>query len=204
MDVAAIIDQLVASGRLFHRHGWVPATGGNFSARIGENRFLVTASGCHKGELSAGDFLVVDSDGTPEDTTRKASAETLLHTAVYRTFPATGAVLHTHSVPATLLSRRLGEVRLAGFELQKILEGVETHDTQVCVPVFSNDQNISRLSAVVARAFAEERARQGFLISGHGLYAWGRNVAEARHRVEALEFLFDCCWQGMREGDQSQ
>jgi methylthioribulose-1-phosphate dehydratase len=32
----------------------------------------------------------------------------------------------------------------------------------------------------------------GYLIDGHGLYAWGRDMAEARRHLEAFEFLFDC------------
>ena len=35
----------------------------------------------------------------------------------------------------------------------------------------------------------------GFLIAGHGLYAWGRDVAEARRHVEGFDFLFECVWQ---------
>jgi methylthioribulose-1-phosphate dehydratase len=32
----------------------------------------------------------------------------------------------------------------------------------------------------------------GYLIEGHGLYAWGRDVAETQRHVEAFEFLLDC------------
>lgn len=195
LDIAAITDALIGAGHLLHQRGWVPASGGNFSARLDAEGLLVTASGCHKGELTPADFLVVDSDGNPQDPAARASAETLLHCAVYRHFPAVGSVLHTHSVPATLLSRTLDTVELADYELLKILEGVTTHRTSIAIPVFDNDQNIARLAAVVEQAFADGRGHQGFLIRGHGLYAWGDDVKQARYRVEALEFLFDCHWQ---------
>lgn len=195
MDVAAVTDALTRAGHLLHQRGWVPASGGNFSARLGANRYLMTASGCHKGELTPEDFRVVDDAGQPERAGRRTSAETLLHCAVYRHFPGAGAVLHTHSVPATLLSRLHDEIALEGYELLKILEGITTHNTSVAIPVFDNDQNIARLAAVVERAFADGRGHQGFLIRGHGLYAWGQDVLQARYRVEALEFLFDCHWQ---------
>ena len=32
----------------------------------------------------------------------------------------------------------------------------------------------------------------GYLIDGHGLYAWGRDMAEARRHLDAFEFLFAC------------
>ena len=197
MNTAAITDELIGAGRLLHQRGWVPASGGNFSARLAADRVLMTASGCHKGELAASDFMVVDADGEPlEADGRRTSAETLIHCAIYRADRGAEAVLHTHSVPATVLSRALEDaVTLAGYELLKILHEITTHDTEVDIPIFDNDQNIARLAAVVEEALAQGRGRQGFLIRGHGLYAWGSSVAEARYRVEALEFLFDCEWQ---------
>ena len=32
----------------------------------------------------------------------------------------------------------------------------------------------------------------GYLIDGHGLYAWGRDMAETRRHLEAFEFLLGC------------
>jgi len=32
----------------------------------------------------------------------------------------------------------------------------------------------------------------GYLIDGHGLYAWGRDMPEARRHLEAFEFLLGC------------
>ena len=190
-DIAALTGELIAAGKFFHTRGWVPATGGNFSARLLGNRMLITASGGHKGELTAANFLVADLDGRPLDSTRKASYETLLHSQIYRRARA-GVVLHTHSVANTVLSRQHDKLNLAGYELLKVLDGVATHDTGVEIPVFENDQDIARLSAVVDAAMATGKAQHGYLIRGHGLYAWGETVSVARHRVEALEFMFEC------------
>jgi methylthioribulose-1-phosphate dehydratase len=192
MDITAFTDALIDAGRLFHQRGWVPATGGNFSARLDGERMLITASGCHKGELRAADFLVAGFDGRPIDSPRKASYETLLHCQLYRHDPAIGAVLHTHSIANTVLSRRLDRIRLAGYELLKLLPGITTHDAQVDVPVFANDQDIARLSATVDAHMKQHPQTPAYLIAGHGLYAWGADVAQARWRVEALEFMFAC------------
>lgn len=182
---------MIEAGRLFHRRGWVPATGGNFSARLMPHRMLITASGGHKGELAEEDFLVADMDGKPLDVDRKASYETGLHTQLYQYDANIGCVLHTHSVANTVLSRRLDSVRLAGYELLKLLPGISSHDARVDVPVFANDQDISRLAATVDRRLRKQPA-PAYLIAGHGLYAWGATVVQARHRVEALEFMFEC------------
>jgi methylthioribulose-1-phosphate dehydratase len=191
-QIADYTQAMIDAGRLFHSRGWVPATGGNFSARLSPDRVLITASGGHKGELNGDGFLIADLDGKPLDSSRKASYETLLHMQVYRHDADVGGILHTHSIANTVLSRRLSEIRLAGYELLKLLPGISTHDAEVIVPVFANDQDIARLAAQVDAHMKRHPETPAYLIAGHGLYAWGANVAQARHRVEALEFMFEC------------
>ena len=80
----------------------------------------------------------------------------------------------------------------------KGLEGVRTHETFVEVPVFANTQDMTELAGRVRERFAGldwSAARppvHGFLLSRHGLYTWGRDLAEARRHVEIHEFLFEC------------
>lgn len=192
MTPAAATAELIATGELFHRRGWVPATGGNFSARLANEKMLITASGWHKGELREDAFLIAGLDGRPDDASRKASYETLLHCQLYRHDAGVGSVLHTHSIANTVLSRRHASIRLSGYELLKLLPGIQTHDTAVDIPVFENDQDIPRLAARVDAWMKRYPGVPAYLIAGHGLYAWGDTVVQARYRVEALEFLFEC------------
>jgi methylthioribulose-1-phosphate dehydratase len=189
---AELTEGLIASGRLFHQRAWVPATAGNFSARVDAQRMLITASGCHKGELTTSDFLSCGFDGAPFDTGRKVSYETPLHCQLYRHDPSIAAVLHTHSVASTVLSRRLTQVTLRGYELLKVLPGIDTHDAVATVPVFENDQDIARLASTVDAHLRLQPQTPAYLIAGHGLYTWGESVTRARFRVEALEFMFSC------------
>lgn len=187
-----LVQAMMRAGELFHRRGWVPATGGNFSARLPSEQLVITASGVHKGELSPRDFLVVDLQGKPLEEGRKSSYETGLHTQLYRYSPQVGAVLHVHTVANTVLSRRLDTVVLSGYELLKLLPGAPDPAASVAVPVFGNDQDIARLSARVDDHMRKVGPIPAYLIAGHGLYAWGETVDQARHRVEALEFMFEC------------
>ena len=193
----SLAQAMIDAGALFHRRGWVPATGGNFSARLSSERMLITASGVHKGELKRADFLVADMDGRPLEAGCKSSYETGLHTQLYRFDPSIGAVLHVHSIANTVLSRRQDRIVLTGYELLKLLPGAPDPAARVEIPVFGNDQDIARLSAQVDAHMKEEMKVPAYLIAGHGLYAWGDNVAQARHRVEALEFMLECeLWSG--------
>ena len=190
MDAEALADGLIEVGRGFHARGWVPATGGNFSARLGSDRVMITRSGVHKGQLQRSDFLDIDLSGGVAGTGRP-SYETPLHLALYRRDPRIGCVLHTHSIANTVLSRRDASVVLRGFELQKVLPEVRDPQLDYTIPVFGNDQDIERLSREVD-AHLNRSSAAAYLLAGHGLYTWGHDVAQARHRVEALEFMLEC------------
>jgi methylthioribulose-1-phosphate dehydratase len=195
-SIRALTDELSRAGRFFFERGWVPATAGNFSARLDGHQLIITASGRHKGELDAEGFLLVGLDGEVLSPGRKPSAETGLHLQLYRRAPELGAVLHTHSLHATLLSRLSpGGVVLEGYEVLKALPGVVTHEVRLEVPVFPNDQDIPRLAARVEDYMREHPGLPGYLIEGHGFYTWGRTVADARRHMEAFEFLFECEWE---------
>jgi methylthioribulose-1-phosphate dehydratase len=188
-------DALIETGAFFHERGWAPATGGNYSARTNSG-LVLTASGTHKGHLRAEDLIATDADGMPINDTRKTSAETALHVALYAMDPAIGSVLHTHSPQATVLSlhhAQAGVLGLQGYEMLKAFAGITTHATRLQLPILANDQNIERLAARTIPAIqATDACAPGLLIVGHGLYAWGCDIAEARRHVEAFEFLFAC------------
>lgn len=199
-----LAEEIIRAGRWIDQQGWCPATGGNFSVRSGEQQALITASGCHKGHLEADNLLTVDLNGNPLHSTLKPSAETLLHTRLYQLDSAIGAVLHTHSVASTVLSRLTpGEwFELSGFEMQKSLSGNQTHDETIRLAVFDNTQDMVELAERLSARWQDTPLSWGFLVRGHGLYAWGRDMAEARRHIEGLEFLFACALEMRRLGDK--
>ena len=125
---------------------------------------------------------------------RKPTAETGLHTLVYRLFPEANVVLHVHTVNATVLSRieKSATLALQGYEMQKTLTGQHSHLDTVPVAIFDNDQNIDALAARIEDYAQTHPLRYGFLLRGHGLTCWGKDIHEARRQLEGLEFLFEC------------
>ena len=184
---------LCAVGAFFHQQGWSRATSSNYSVVLSRDplRLLITASGKDKSALTPADFVIVDERGRPVDPQdNKPSAETLLHVAAAER-PGVGAVLHTHSVWATVLSDicyDAGAVTIEGYEMQKGLAGITTHESKVTVPIFENTQEIPKLAEQVRRSPAIQHA---YLIRRHGLYTWGATLEEAKRHVETLEFLFE-------------
>ena len=186
--------ELISNIRELGHAGWTPATSSNFSMRLDDRHAAITVSGRNKTQLTEADIMVVDFDGHPVASELRPSAETLLHTQLYRRFADVGCVLHTHSLVQTVASRLFapqGHVRFEDYELQKAFAGNTTHDASMDVPVFANTQDMTELAAKVEAAL-NAQPMWGYLIEGHGVYAWGRDMPEARRHLEAFEFLLAC------------
>lgn len=191
------VQALIEAGQEAHARGWVPATSGNFSARLSAAEIVLTVSGRHKGKLDEAGLMRADMQGRAVGNDKRPSAETLLHTQLYQRYPDITVVLHVHSVNATLISRAVQRsgaqhLVLAGYELLKAFPGCNTHATRLRVPVFDNEQDIPRLASKVDAWLDANEPVSGYLIAGHGLYAWGRDMAETLRHLEAFDFLFEC------------
>jgi len=188
-------DAVAEAARELAALGWTPATSSNFSMRVDAAHAAITISGRDKGRLGRDDIMLIDLDGQAVGTAARPSAETALHTQVYRRWPEANAVLHTHSRTQSVASRlyaRDGVVRLAGWELQKAISGYATHESVLDIPVFPNTQHMPELVAQVDAWLDVGKPLHAYLIDGHGIYTWGRDMAEARRHLEALEFLLGC------------
>jgi methylthioribulose-1-phosphate dehydratase len=169
---------------------WIPATSGNFSVRIDANDCAVTASGSDKTKLTRDGVIRAPFTGGAHP---RQSAEAPLHYLMYRLSPQIGAVTHVHAGPSVLASLALtkdGRVRIEGLELLKAFSGVNTHETWLDVPVFENEQDMDALAVRVEARLKADGVGWGFLLAGHGIYAWGRDVPEALRHLDAFDYLF--------------
>ena len=191
----ACATQIADAGCALGALGWTPATSSNFSMRLDADHAAVTISGRDKSRLGMDDIMVVDLAGKAVGTDARPSAETALHTQIYRRFPQAGAVLHTHSRAQSVASRLFashGRVRFEGWELQKAIAGYTTHESALDIPVFPNTQDMDVLVGRVDAWLDAGKPLHGYLIDGHGIYTWGRDMPETRRHLEALEFLLNC------------
>ena len=194
-DFSELSADLAELGQEFYTRGWVLGTSGNFSAVVSRDplRLAITSSGVDKGKLAARDILEIDASGKVIHGKGRPSAETLLHLAVARLRGA-GAVLHTHSVWSNIVSdfyMSEGGASLEGYEMLKGLDGITTHEHREWLPIIDNSQDMNALSHLVEEALMKQPRSHGFLLRRHGLYTWGRDLAEAKRHIEILEFLLE-------------
>jgi methylthioribose-1-phosphate isomerase len=184
---STLVGQQVADiARGLYARGWMPGTAGNISVRTGDTA-VITGSGLSKGELTADDMVTVSiADSQPLSGTRRPSAEATIHTAIYRATRAE-AVVHIHPPHATAQSIDAPDVlRFSGYELIKGLGTAQTID----IPVFANHSDVARIGADIEHHLTNQPdAAPVLFIAGHGVTAWGADLAQARDRAECLEAM---------------
>lgn len=193
--------ELVETVRFFERKNWTPATSTNYSVRSSQipGHILISRSGVDKSKFKLEDLILINLEGEIHPDFQKAgvksSAETGIHTEIFKKFPHINSVLHTHSVLSTTLSfaqAKNKKIVFEGLEILKGLEGNESHELQEIMPIVPNSQHIPDIMRDLSPYLTSGKPIHGFLIAGHGLYAWGKDIQTAKRHIETFEFLFEC------------
>lgn len=195
-----LASELAKTIRFFEGKNWTPATSTNYSVRSIDvpGQFLISRSGVDKSTFSPEDLILINNQGEIHPGFQrpgvKSSAETGIHTEIYRLRPEINCVLHSHSVLSTTLSfsqAKNKKIVFQGLEILKGFEGNETHEMEEILPIVPNSQYIPDIMRDLS-PYLKEIPIHGFLIAGHGLYAWGKDIPTAKRHIETFEFLFEC------------
>ena len=177
---------MVAVARRSYERGWVYGTAGNFSVR-GAGYFWQSPSGVPKGSLNPRSFIPVNPRTAKALACHysKPSDETPLHAAIYRQVAAARAVVHVHPPYLVKVTSRRQSLRFSLQEMQKLL-GSSSHESELVVPVYPNNQDMVALSQALEAKLSEHPV---LVLSGHGVYSYALDPEAALARIEALEFL---------------
>lgn len=195
-----IREQLTETILFFSQKGWTPATSTNYSHRCSKNpeTLIISRSGVDKSKFKDSDLIQINLRGeilSSDLAVSKSSAETEIHTYLYQKFSGVKCVLHTHSVLGTVFSQKfLSEKQMVfqNYEIIKGIEGNHTHETNLYLPIVKNSQNMKDITFELEHHFQRLGYFSGFLIEGHGLYAWGKDLFSAKRHIETFEFLLAC------------
>jgi methylthioribose-1-phosphate isomerase len=182
----AVGQQIADIARSLYARGWMPGTAGNISVRTGQTA-AITGSGLSKGELTADDMVTVAvADSQPVSGSRRPSAETAIHTAIYRATDA-NAVVHVHAPHAT--AQTIGASTALTFTGYELIKGLGATGT-ISIPVFTNHADVAGIGDDIERHLKQHPdAPPVLFIAGHGITAWGADLAQARDRIECLEAM---------------
>lgn len=154
------------------------ATSGNLSIYDREaQRMYITPSGYPYDLMTVDDVMVIDLDGNILDGPHKPSSEWRMHAAIYRAYPDTNAVVHTHSPYATAFAINHMPIAAVLFEIAYFLGGD--------VPVA--EAALPGTPAVGENAVKALKDRHACLMANHGALAVADNLKLAYDRAVYLE-----------------
>lgn len=176
--------ELIEIGQELYRKGLLVGTDGNFSARLGSDEILITASGCCKGKLTPADLTTVDLSGKILSG-RKPARDIRMHLAVYRHKPEIDAVVHAHPPIATGLSMTQGIAqeleKLALPEVMFNLSGVAV--TEYCTPISCE------VPQELIKAMQRNPKAEAVLLANHGALTMAATPWDAFYKMETLEMF---------------
>jgi len=192
MLAAALRSELVETAQGLERLGLLRSTAGNLSARVDAELLAITPSGMPYPEIEPADIVVCDLDGRVVEGGRRPSSELPFHTAVLRSRPDAGAVVHTHSPYATTLAV-LGKTIPA---VHYVVAALRVH-TVPLVPYcrFGSPE----LAQAIADALAE--GGDAALLANHGALALGRDLQGAAKAADLLEFVAMVYYRALAVGE---
>ena len=179
--------QLADEAARYAAMGWMRGTSGNLSVVLDRDplRLAVTASGLDKGELTSEDYVEIDAAGEPLGP-GVPSAEAGLHARIAAVSGA-GAVVHVHALAPVLAAKRWPRgVRLRDLEMLKGF-GRLAHGDLVTIPVVPNGQDMRVLGDAFEKTYRADTP--ALIVARHGIYVWGADLRQARHRLECLEWM---------------
>ncbi len=172
--------EIVEVCRRLYDKGLIAGQDGNVSARISDDRMLVTPAGLSKVDVRASDMIELELNADHARSSKgkgRESSEVEVHFAAYAARPDIRAVVHAHPPVATGFSVA-GET-VEHPLLSELQYGVGN------VPLVPYEQPGSR--ALADRAASFLRAHDVVLLQYHGAVAVGPGLMQAHQKMESLE-----------------
>ena len=181
--------EIVRVCRLLHEKGYVAATDGNVSVRLGKNRILSTPSGFSKGFLAPEQLIVTDLEGKrlssysyyyePASRALKPTSELPMHLEAYRQRPDIGAVVHAH--PPICVALSIADISLAKCLLPEVVVTLGLiPTTEYATPSSAEGPGVIRDLIVKHDALVIQR---------HGTLTVGQDPFDAYLKLEKVEHL---------------
>ena len=172
---------VVQAAQQLLRLGLVAATSGNVSMRLEgdekEGLIAVTPAGTDYETMTPEDIVVVDYDVDVIEGETVPSSESLTHVAVYKARRDISAVIHTHSIYASVLA-------VAGVALPPILDELIAY---LGGPVEVAEYGFPSTEDLGEKAIQAMGERNAVFIRNHGVLAAGRDMPDALRACELVE-----------------
>ena len=171
--------------------GLVLFTWGNVSAIDREkNLVVIKPSGVEYDKLKPEDMVVVNLDGKVVEGNLNPSSDTPTHIELYKKFPETGGIVHTHSTNATIWAQSGRDIPAYGTTHGDYFYGA-IPCTRKMTPEEIAGEYEKETGTVIIETFEKRNINPKFvpavIVHSHGPFTWGKDAAEAVHNSIVLE-----------------
>jgi len=173
------------------KHGLVILTWGNVSAFDPDSGLVVIkASGIEYDVMGLEHMVVTDMEGTVVDGDYKPSSDLPTHLVLYKEFPGTLSVVHTHSQFATIWSQSGKSIPCLGTTHSDYFCG-KIPNTRRMTPEEIKNKYEENTGHVIVERFADldHKEMKAVLVNSHGPFVWGDTPNEAVLNSVVLEYI---------------
>lgn len=188
------------------RRGLVLYTFGNASGiSRADGLVAIKPSGVPYEGMRPEDLVITDLDGRVVEGTLRPSSDLATHLVLYRSFPAIGGVVHTHSRYATSWAQARRAIPCLGTTHADYFRG-PVPVTRAMSPKEIEAAYEANTGEVIARHFAggDPMEMPAVLVAGHGPFCWGPSAAEAAHNAVILEYVAEMAYYSVTLSDRAE
>lgn len=173
------------------KYGLVTFTWGNVSQRDPESGyFVIKPSGVSYDSLKPEDMVVVDLQGNVVEGSYRPSSDTATHLELYRTFPAIGGIVHTHSPWASSWAQAGRSIPCYGTTHADYFYGeIPCARPLTAQEIDTAYEKNTGLVIIETLQDKDPMAVPSILCQNHGPFSWGKDAAEAVHNAVVLEVV---------------
>lgn len=176
-EAESLKEQICEIGRRAWMREYCDGNGGNISARLGPDRFLVTPTGVSKGFMKSEMLCLVDGKGNQLAGKWKRSSEFLTHAAIYEAVPEAASVCHAHPCHA-------GAFAVKGLQPPpRLIPELEVFVGTVAVAGYRTPGSHEMADSI--RPLAP--MHQSIIMGNHGVICWGTSVEDAYFKMEITD-----------------
>jgi L-ribulose-5-phosphate 4-epimerase len=179
------------------RRGLVLYTFGNASAVSREHSLIVIKpSGVPYEKMTPADMVITDMNGRVVEGSLKPSSDMDTHSALYRTFPTIGGIVHTHSRHATAWAQARREIPCFGTTHADYFHGpIPVTDSLTDEEIKSEYEANTGVAILRLLKGRDPLGCPAALVAGHAPFCWGKTVTDAARMAVIVEELAAMAWQ---------
>jgi L-fuculose-phosphate aldolase len=169
--------QIIETGSMAYKRGYVASNDGNISARVDKNKIIVTPAGVSKGLMKPNDLVIAGLDGKAGKSRNHPTSELFMHLSIYRARPDVNGICHLHPPHATGFA-------VAGipFDTDFLTEAALSLGRVELV-----EYGTPGTEELSSKLLPHLKNADVFILANHGALTLGNDIYDAYNKMEILE-----------------